>query len=80
MSKEKVKFTVECEMEGRWVPHFLAMLKTMQSLGNVGSSRLVGLFADGDGDFHPKFSWDESLNSEAAPVEKSDAGIMYDAG
>lgn len=42
-------------MKRRWLPHFIAMLKTMQSFGNAGHSGHVAFYADGDGDFHPKF-------------------------
>ena len=50
-----MKFTIECEMKKRWIPHFVGMLKIMQVLGGWGSSRVVGIFSDGDGDFRPKF-------------------------
>ena len=50
-----MKFTVKCEMPDRWVPHFLSMLEYMEHLGQVGSSRLLTFYADGDGDFHPQF-------------------------
>ncbi len=39
----RVKFTIKCEMKDRWVPHFIAMLKRMERLGGIGSSRLVSL-------------------------------------
>lgn len=32
------------------------MLNWMQSCGNLGHSSLVGFYADGDGDFRPKFN------------------------
>ena len=59
--KDAKKFTIECEMKERWIPHFLGMLKKMEQLGGLGSSRPVGIFADGDGDFHPKFKWDDEI-------------------
>ena len=62
-----MKFTIESEMEDRWVPHFMAMLKTMQYLGGVGSSRVVGLYADGDGDFRPKFKFKRPIFSQDLP-------------
>lgn len=80
MAETTTKFTIECEMEGRWVPHFLAMLKHMEYLGNIGSSREVALYADGDGDFRPKFKWDESLPSEEKPIRDNDGNRVYDAG
>lgn len=75
----KEKFTIEVEMEVRWIPIFLAFLKRMQTLGNVGASRTLSFFADGDGDFHPKFSW----TTKIAPKEESLEPIkdqLYDAG
>lgn len=74
-----MKFTIHCEMKDRWVPHFLAMLKYMQHLGNIGGSRQVGLYADGDGDFRPKFEWDKSLPSDAVAVKDINGDRLYDA-
>ena len=77
-----VKFTINCEMEERWVSHFLSMLKTMESLGNLGSSRLVAFYADGDGDFRPKFDTDRTFTfidgreiKDPGPIE-----YFFDAG
>ena len=56
-----MKFTIECEMKDRWVPYFLSMLNYMQLLGNMGCSRLLRFYSDGDGDFRPIFKWNESL-------------------
>lgn len=72
------EFTIKCKMRARWVPHFLGMLKTMQQLGSLGSSRQVTLFADGDGDFRPKFEWDKTL-PEPAKSQTSET-YYYDAG
>ena len=77
----KIKFIIRVEMKYRWVPHFLAMLRYMQFLGSIGSSRKVSFYADGDGDFRPKFSWDNSLSDKADPIEGKDSGdYYYDAG
>ncbi len=73
-----MKFTIECEMEGRWVSHFLVMLRYMQYLGNIGGSRRVALY--GDGDFRPEFKWDESLSSDAKPRDDRRGDRLYDAG
>ena len=67
-------------MKARWVPHFLAMLKYMQFLGNVGASRKVALYADGDGDFRPKFKWSSALRSDAKPTNDRDGDRLFDAG
>lgn len=75
-----MKFEITVEMEDRWVPHFLAMLKYMQQLGGMGASRKVSFYADGDGDFHPKFRWNPTLPSDAKPVSDKDGDRFYDAG
>lgn len=75
-----MKFKIECEMQDRWVPHFLAMLKYMQQLGGLGGSRKVTFYADGDGDFRPKFSWDKALPSDAKPRADEGGHRLYDAG
>ena len=81
----KKTFTIACEMEERWVDHFMSMLHMMQSLGNLGSSRILGFYSDGDGDFRPKFSSDIEWK-EVTPYEPKDnptlTGVkyLYDAG
>lgn len=77
--KKTVSFTVQCEMEKRWVPQFLAMLKYMQQLGSQGSSRTVALYSDGDGDFRPKFKWESKLPSNATPFYDVNGDRTYDA-
>lgn len=44
-----ISFTIKCTMKSRWVSHFLSMLKYMQRLGGIGSSREVAIYSDGDG-------------------------------
>lgn len=73
------KFTIEVEMPKRWIPHFLSMLKYMQKLGSWGSSRHVGIYADGDGDFRPKFTSSIEFE-EVKPVNDNDGNRIYDAG
>lgn len=80
MKYENKKFTIDCEMSERWIPHFLAMLKYMQQLGSMGSSRIVSVYVDGDGDFRPKFIWDISLNDMAEPKHDDNGDRLYDAG
>ncbi len=69
-------------MNDRWVPYFLAALKRMAYLGDIGSSRRVevAIYSDGDGDFRPKFSWDKSLPSDAKPIKDVKGHYLYDAG
>ena len=78
-----VRFTINVEMSERWIPQFLAMLKTMQTYGNLGCSRTVAIYSDGDGDFRPKFSWSPALNDCAKPVTgfgKVEGDVQFDAG
>ena len=77
---ENKTFTIEVTMRKRWIPQFLSMLNYMQCLGEVGSSRKVSLYSDGDGDFRPKFKWDESLPSDVKPISDYDGNNFYDAG
>jgi hypothetical protein len=74
------EFTIKCKMNPRWIPHFLSMLKYMERLGNIGSSRRVSIFSDGDGDFRPKFEFSEDLNSKADPITNNNGDVTYDAG
>lgn len=53
MSKETVKFKLEITMPKRWAKKFIQMLDCMKWCGDVGASRTVAFYADGDGDFRP---------------------------
>jgi hypothetical protein len=74
-------FTITCTMNERWIPHFLGSLRQMQVLGEQGSSREVAIYADGDGDFRPKFEWNSDMPIPAAPARRNNVGdVIYDAG
>lgn len=78
---DTVDFTIRVKMRRRWVPHFLSALKYMQQLGNLGGSRMVAIYADGDGDFRPVFEWSDDLLAEPVkPVRDQDGNRIYDAG
>ena len=78
MPNDEVTFAVRCTMKARWVPYFLGMLKKMQWLGGVGSSREVTFFSDGDGGFRPTFVWSDHLPQ---PEEGGgDESLYFDAG
>jgi len=79
MSDNTEEFTVKVKMEKRWIPFFLGMLDRMQYLGELGSSRDIVFFADGDGDFHPTFEWDIDVNLNPGKVTKS-GEVFFDAG
>lgn len=55
------KFDIHVSMEERWIPHFQSFLKYMEGMGSAGHSAMVGFYADGDGDFRPKFEFDISM-------------------
>lgn len=73
------KFTIEVEMEERWIDDFCSMLKEMERLGNIGSSKKVGIYSDGDGDFRPKFDIDIEY-SKVPPIINTNKEKIYDAG
>lgn len=88
----EVTGAITYRMKRRWLPHFIAMLKTMQSFGNAGHSGHVAFYADGDGDFHPNFNFyvgttpveklQEPLD-EASPRKQNatiDDATLFDAG
>lgn len=79
---DDVTFTVKVTMRARWVPHFMGMLSYMQRLGSMGSSRKVTFFADGDGDFRPRFQFSEldPMTPTASPMKDDDGNHYYDAG
>lgn len=76
MKSEEITFTIKCSMKQRWVPYFLGMLRYMERLGGLGSSRKVTFYSDGDGDFRPKFFVDD------IPIKETNYkdGIMDDDG
>lgn len=82
-ANEVITFMLECKMKRRWAAQLLGALKHMQRLGSWGSSREVSvtLYADGDGDFRPKFKWDETLPvAEPLKTDKSGNTAFFDAG
>ena len=46
-----VKFNLEIVIPERWMNKFIQMLDCMRWCSNVGASRTLGFYADGDGDF-----------------------------
>ena len=73
------EFIIRVKMEKRWIPHFCSMLKYIEKLGKLGCSRKVAIFADGDGDFHPKFNFNIEFK-EVPPVKEENGDRLYDAG
>jgi hypothetical protein len=75
----EVQFDINVKMEERWIPYFMSMLKHMEHLGNVGSTRHVIFVSDGDGDFRPKFNTSIDYDIKE-PIEDFDGIRIYDAG
>lgn len=74
------KFIIECEIPERWVNDFCAMIADLQSFGDIGHSGVVGIYADGDGDFRPKFNIQTEWNrNEATKCKKFSPMTIYDA-
>lgn len=84
MSKE-VEFNIKVTMNERWVDDFCSMLNWMQSCGKLGHSSVVGFYADGDGDFRPKFEIDYEYEKTKGhwkryEGELPELEVIYDAG
>lgn len=50
---EQITFNIKITMPKRWFNKFIQILDCMRWCGNVGASRTVAFYADGDGDFRP---------------------------
>lgn len=61
---KEVELTIKVKMNERWVDDFLSMLTYMESCGRRGHSAVIGFYADGDGDFQPKFKFDTDYDYE----------------
>ena len=81
-----MKLNIEAEIDYRWVGTFLTFLKRLEHNGDIGHSSLIGFYADGDGDFRPKFKVIDFLpDGEITTKDKcySDYPLpeyIYDAG
>lgn len=75
------KFNISVEMEDRWVDCFCSMLKEMERLGDIGSSKIISIYSDGDGDFRPKFTIEEDYKTVQPNIKTNSNDIkVYDAG
>ena len=84
MSK-KIKLNIKAFIDERWVNDFCSMLKHMELCGNIGHSSVVAFYADGDGDFRPKFEFDKEYKKTNGYWSKDgkelpDIEVLYDAG
>ena len=84
MSK-KIELNIKAFIDERWVNDFCSMLKHMELCGNIGHSSVVAFYADGDGDFRPKFEFDKEYKKTNGYWSKDnkelpDIEVIYDAG
>ena len=79
-----ITFNIEATMNERWVNDFCSMLHWMQSCGNMGHSSITGFYADGDGDFRPKFKidteWEKVPGYLAKDKQLPNLEVLFDAG
>lgn len=68
MDENMIKFRVSVTMNRRWAPHFVSMLRMMESFGRRGHSGYIGIYSDGDGDFRPEFKVSPILLNESNDV------------
>jgi hypothetical protein len=79
----KKTFNIQVTMEERWVDYFCSFLSYMQACGNWGHSAELSFFADGDGDFRPKFEFDIDYEKKDGIPHHLILGtpeFMWDAG
>lgn len=68
-----VTFTITATMPEDWADYFCSFLKRMETDGKRGHSETIGFYADGDGDFRPKFEIDHEykhVNSRSSNYKK----------
>lgn len=53
-TSKRIKMTVELEVTVPQALAMQAMFEYMNEMSGIGASRIVGFYADGDGNFHPK--------------------------
>ena len=77
---EIIEFAITAKMSRRWADQFCSMLKYMEYLGNLGSSKTVEFFCDGDGDFRPKFTLPLEIKTDIVPFPMENGNAFFDAG
>ena len=77
----KRKFKIKAEIDERWVDDFCTFLEVLEGNGDVGHSSLIGFYADGDGDFRPKFKikTNYAITKPKNKINK-ECEQIYDAG
>ena len=80
MNDELKTIQIEVTLKNRWVKPLINMLQDMQRLGSIGASRELIFFADGDGDFRPKFKVNINIPESMGVNELSKSKkLFYDA-
>ena len=74
------KFTIECEMPERWVDNFCSFLERLEYNGKIGHSSCIGFYADGDGDFRPKFNILTDYTRRSGQTKQWLPEVTFDAG
>ena len=74
------KFNIECEIPERWVNDFCSFLEHLERNGKIGRSAVVGFYADGDGDFRPKFKIHTDYEKTDGIKMEHIPEKLYDAG
>ena len=77
---KNIEFTIKANMSKRWVNEFCSLLKYMEYCGNIGHSSLVGFYADGDGDFRPKFEINTVFEKAKELHTENKPELFFDAG
>ena len=77
-----MRLRIEADIPDRWVPVFLGFLERLRYCGSIGLSRKTTIYADGDGDFRPKFKIEaeDELPEPAKPIEDISGNQLFDAG
>lgn len=83
-----ITFTITATMPEDWADYFCSFLKRMETDGKRGHSETIGFYADGDGDFRPKFEIDHEykhVNPRSSNYKKvntmfTDVLDVYDRG
>jgi hypothetical protein len=83
---DKLTFTVTMEVTQAQALALKAMFEYWNNLGSAGSSRIVGFYCDGDGNFQPKCTFKSSVElpeltdemRKVAIIEEDDGDRTYD--
>jgi hypothetical protein len=75
MSNARIKMTVSMNVTEPQALALQAMFKCWNSLASMGSSRMVGFYVDGDGNFKPKCEWSFSEPIPELTEDLQEAGL-----